>query len=374
MSAPVPGSRPIRALIDRAAMRANLARARAAAPSSRVWAVVKANAYGHGLQLAREAFADADGLALVEFEGAAALREAGWRKPVLMVEGAFALEDVALAARLDLSLVVHAPYQLDMLRQAPAGAPVEVFLKFNTGMNRLGFAPAQAADAAAVLRACASVRSVSLMTHFADADGPWGVDEQLAAFGAARAVAGAVLGATPPTSTANSAAVLRYPQSHGDWVRPGIMLYGCSPFPEQDAASLGLLPAMTLQSEVIAVQSLCAGDAVGYGRTFVAPRDMRVGVVACGYADGYPRHAPGGNLDGDARITPVLVAGKRTRTIGRVAMDMLYVDLTGIEAGVGAPVTLWGRGLSADEVATAAGTVSYELLCALAPRVPVLVE
>ena len=367
-------NRPIRALIDRAALRANLARARAAAPSSKVWAVVKANAYGHGLQLAREAFDAADGLALVEFEGAAALREAGWRKPILMVEGAFAPADVALASKLDLSLVVHAPHQLRMQQEARSGAPVDVFLKLNTGMNRLGYAPAQAAEVAAALRACASVRSMALMTHFAEADGPWGVDDQLAAFGTARAQTAAALGASLPVTTANSAALLRYPQSHGDWVRPGIMLYGCSPFPDQDAASLGLLPAMTLQSELIAVQQLRAGDAVGYGRTYAAAREMRVGVVACGYADGYPRHAPGGNLNGDERVTPVLVAGRRTRTVGRVAMDMLYVDLTGIEAGVGTPVTLWGRGLSADEVATAAGTVSYELLCALAPRVPVVVE
>jgi alanine racemase len=167
-----------------------------------------------------------------------------------------------------------------------------------------------------------------------------------------------------PRSLANSAAILRYPQTHADWVRPGIMLFGCSPFPDESAEKLGLKPVMTLSSELIAVRELRAGDSVGYGCTFRANGSMRVGIVACGYADGYPRHAPTG--------TPILVGGKRTRTLGRVAMDMLFADLTGIaEAAIGSPVTLWGEGLSADEVAAGAGTVSYELLCALSPRVPV---
>jgi alanine racemase len=196
------------------------------------------------------------------------------------------------------------------------------------------------------------------MTHFADADGKRGVRWQLERFEAMTA------SAKFPRSLANSAAILRFPETHADWVRPGIMLYGCSPFADESAEKLELRPAMTLSSELIAVRTLRAGDSVGYGCTFTASEPMRVGVVACGYADGYPRHAPTG--------TPVLVGGKRTRTLGRVAMDMLFADLGGVpEAAVGSPVILWGEGLSADEVAASAGTVSYELLCALSPRVPV---
>jgi alanine racemase len=196
------------------------------------------------------------------------------------------------------------------------------------------------------------------MTHFADADGASGVQAQLARFDELTKSFAA------PRSLANSAALLAFPETHGDWVRPGIMLYGCSPFADRGAQALGLQPAMTLRSNVIAMQHLQRGEGIGYGFAYRAEREMRVGVVACGYADGYPRHAPSG--------TPVLVNGKRTRIVGRVSMDMITVDLSGIaEAGIGSPVTLWGEGLSADEVAAAAGTLSYELLCALAPRVPV---
>ena len=202
---------------------------------------------------------------------------------------------------------------------------------------------------------------LSLMTHFADADGPVGVAGQLARFFEWTS------GLQGEATLANSAAVLRYPETHADWVRPGIMLYGCSPFADASAQSLGLQPVMTLTSEIIAVQDLKPGDRVGYGGTFEARQPMRIGVIACGYADGYPRHAPGLH----ERSTPVLVAGKRARTVGRVSMDMLCADLSAIpEARVGSPVTLWGEGLSADEVAASAGTVSYELLCALAARVP----
>jgi alanine racemase len=221
-------------------------------------------------------------------------------------------------------------------------------------------------DAISRLRACGAVSSVTLMTHFADADGSRGIATQLEAFHAASA------GLQLPVSMANSAALLRFPEQvaaqagHAEtWVRPGIMLYGCSPFADRSAAELGLKPAMTLVSEVIGLQELKAGDEVGYSGTFRAPAPMRIGVVACGYADGYPRHAPTG--------TPVLVAGKPAATVGRVSMDMLTVDLTPYpELGIGAPVTLWGEGLSADVVASHAGTVGYELLCALAPRVPVV--
>jgi alanine racemase len=353
--------RPLAATIDRAALAHNLGVARARAGSARVLAVVKANAYGHGLERAAAAFAAADGLALIELDAALRLRESGYAGRLVLLEGLFGAAEVTVAARAGLSVVVHGEEQLRMLDAAPSDAQLDVLLKLNTGMNRLGFTLEKAAGALARLRAHRAVRTLSLMTHFAAADEPRGVAWQLDPF---NAFAG---GQALPCTLANSAALLRYPQTRADWVRPGIMLYGCSPFADQSATELGLKPAMTLASRLIAVQDLKTGDSVGYGSAFIAPQAMRIGVIACGYADGYPRHAPTG--------TPVLVNGGRTRTLGRVAMDLICCDLTDLPAAtVGAPVTLWGDGLSADEVAAAAGTVSYELLCALAPRVPVLLR
>jgi alanine racemase len=343
-------TRPIRATISLAAMQANLARVRALAPRSRVWAVVKANAYGHGIERARAAFADADGLALLEFDAALALRESGWRRPVLMLEGAFDAGDVGLAAAHRLALAVHCREQIDLIAAAESGAALDVHLKLNSGMNRLGFALSDAAPVHARLVALPQVRSVTLMTHFANADAAGGAEPALAAFDAATAsLAG-------ERSVAND--------SRRDWVRPGIMLYGATPFADRSAAALGLRAAMRLQSQVIAVQSLRPGDTVGYGASFVARAPMRIGIVACGYADGYPRHAPSG--------TPVAVDGVRTGTCGRVSMDMLAVDLTALpQSGIGSAVELWGERIPVDEVAQSAGTIGYELLCALAPRVPV---
>jgi alanine racemase len=350
--------RPIRARIDSAALRHNLGAARRRAPRSRIWAVVKANAYGHGLARAARALSAADGLALIELDAALELRRAGERRPILLLQGFFSPGELEPIAIHGLTTVVHDPEQLAMLEKARLPKRIAVIAKVNTGMNRLGFAAEDLRGVLERLRNCPGVGEIALMTHFADADGKGGVRWQLERFEAATA------GVDLPKSLANSAALLRYPESHKDWVRPGIMLYGCSPFPDESAEALGLKPAMTLESELIAVRDLRPGDSVGYGRIYTAGGPMRIGIVACGYADGYPRHAPTG--------TPVLVGGKRTRTVGRVAMDMLFADLTGIpEAAVGSPVTLWGEGLSADEVAASAGTVSYELLCALSQRVPV---
>ncbi len=349
--------RPARARIDLDALRHNLSVAKLRAPGARIWAVVKANAYGHGLARSWRALDAADGLALLEFEDALWLRAQGWHKPLLMLEGFFDDEDLQRSARHALTAVVHHEEQLRRIERTRLGAPLSVYLKVNTGMNRLGFRPASVPRALDRLRAVQGVASISLMTHFPDADGPRGVAQSLAAFDAVAA------GADLPHSTANSAALLRFPQTHRHWVRPGIVLYGCSPFAGESAQSLDLVPAMTLKSRVIAVQELGCGERVGYAGTFTAERPMRIGVVALGYADGYPRHAQDG--------TPVLVAGKRTHTVGRVSMDLLCVDLTGLDAGIGSEVTLWGEGLSADEVAASAGTLSYELLCALSARVPV---
>jgi alanine racemase len=349
--------RPIAARIHLSAFRHNLAVVRRHAPKSRVWAVVKADAYGHGLKRAVRAL-DAEGLALLELEGALALRAAGERRPMLLLEGFFSARELPAFAEHDLTPVVHSLDQVSMLEKARLDSRLGVYLKANTGMNRLGLNPAEFRSALARLQACRSVAGVTLMTHFADTEGGTRMRDQCVIFDAASA------GSRLPRSLANSAAILRCPEAHGDWVRPGIMLYGCSPFSDASAESLGLKPAMTLVSEIIAVRELAAGDSVGYGWTFTAPAPMRIGVVACGYADGYPRHAPTG--------TPIVVAGKRTRTVGRVSMDMLFVDLSGIaNASVGSNVILWGEPVSADEVAAAAGTVSYELLCGLGGRVPV---
>jgi alanine racemase len=351
--------RPIRATISAAALAHNLAIARQHAGAAKVWAVLKANAYGHGLLRAAQALSAADGYAVLDFVDALKLRSAGVDKPILMLEGYFKPEDIALLSRHRLTPVIHNIEQVEWLEKTPPEAPIDVYLKVNSGMNRLGFAVDNVRLAWNALQNSPAVDKVTLMTHFADADGEGGIAGQLQWFNELTQPFEAL------RSVANSAALLRFPdETRCDWVRPGIMLYGCSPFSFKSAEEIGLKPAMTLASEIIGVQHLQPGERVGYGFTYEAGQEMTIGVVACGYADGYPRHAPSG--------TPVLVAGQRTRTVGRVSMDLICVDISDIqEAYIGTPVTLWGEGLPCDEVALSAGTVSYELLCALAPRVPV---
>ena len=354
--------RPISATISRQALRHNLDVAKRHAGGARIWAVVKANAYGHGLLRTVAALDGADGFALLELDTGVHMRDSGIHRPLLLIEGFFGVDDLQVISAHSLTAVVHDAAQVRMLETEPLIKRVDVYLKINTGMNRLGFSAGDASAALGRLRACPNVGSITVMTHFADADGPGGVAEQM------RRLEATGIGDFP-RSLANSAALLRYPETRADWVRPGIVLYGCSPFPDETAEAIGLKPAMTLKSRLVAVQTLRPGDRVGYGGTFTAAAPMRIGIVACGYADGYPRHAPGF----DDRSTPILVAGRRTRTVGRVSMDMLFADVSSIpEASVGTEVTLWGEGLSADEVAAASGTVSYELLCALAARVPVI--
>ncbi len=356
--------RPIRAVIDLAAMRRNLALAREHARGRFVWAVVKANAYGHGLARAVHAFAQADGLALLDLDEAQQARDAGWSRPILLLEGCFEARDLDTVAALKLTPVVHTVEQIDMLERAQLRTPIDVYMKFNTGMNRLGFDARNARDATSAyrrLKACANVAQLTLMIHFANADradAATGPVEQLDALDR-------VAGDWPEArSFANSAALFLRPEVKGDSVRPGIVLYGAATDESHSAAKLGVEPAMTLQSRLIAVQTLEARQAVGYGSRFAAPRDMRIGVVACGYADGYPRNAPDG--------TPVWVDGVRVPIAGRVSMDMITVDLTAApQSGVGSDVELWGTHIPIDEVANLCGTVGYELMCALAPRVPV---
>jgi alanine racemase len=328
-----------------------------------VLAVVKANAYGHGIELAYPGLRGADGFALLDLAEAQRVRALGWRGPVLLLEGVFEPRDLELCSRLDLWHAVHCAEQIDWLAAHKTQQPHRVFLKMNSGMNRLGFRPEVFRSAWARLDALPQVDEISLMTHFSDADGPRGLAHQIAAFEAA------TQDLPGERSLSNSAATLRH-GIQNDWVRAGILAYGSAPdFPEHDIRQWDLRPTMTLRARLIAIQHLQAGDTVGYGSGYVAGGSQRIGIVACGYADGYPRSCPTG--------TPVLVDGVRSTTVGRVSMDMLVVDLTPVpQAAMGAEVTLWGRGprgseLPIDEVAHAGGTVGYELMCALAPRVPV---
>jgi alanine racemase len=354
-------ARPLVAHIDLSALAANLACARRLAGGARVLAVVKADAYGHGLMRVLPALADADGIALIELDTAVRLRERGERRPILLLEGFFEASELDTFAAKSLASVVHCVEQVEMLERETLSHPLDVYLKINTGMNRLGIAPSQARAFAGRLVQSRNVASLSLMTHFARADDAEGIATPLARFDSA------CEGLTLPRSLANSAALVRHGAVGSDVVRPGIMLYGATPLADRSARDLGLLPVMTLRSKLIGVQTLEAGASVGYGATFTATSTTRIGIVACGYADGYPRHAPYG--------TPVLVNGRRVPMAGRVSMDMITVDLSSLpEASVGSDVVLWGEGLPVDEVANAAGTVGYELLCAVAPRVPFVVH
>jgi alanine racemase len=359
--------RPISATIHVESLRHNLERRRRAAPDAKVWAVVKANAYGHGIERAYEGLRGADGFALLDLDEAERVRALGWRGPILLLEGVFEPRDLELCSRLGLWHTVHCDEQVGWLAAHKTQVPHRVFLKMNSGMNRLGFTPQRYRAAWARLSALPQVEEISLITHFSDADGARGIAHQVRAFvEATRDLPG-------ERSLANSAATLRHAgaaEVRSDWVRAGIAMYGSAPdFPEHDIAHWALRPTMTLATRVIGVQQLQRGDTVGYGSSFTAEAPVRIGVVACGYADGYPRHCSTG--------TPVLVDGVRTRLLARVSMDMVTVDLTPVPgAGFGSEVTLWGRAgdgavLPIDEVAHAGGTLGYELMCALAPRVPV---
>ena len=352
--------RPIQATIQLSALAHNLAVAKSKAPHSKVMAVVKANGYGHGLLNVAKGLVATDGFAILGLDEALALRAAGYKQPILMLEGCFSADELSVVSEHQISVVVHSHQQIEFFEQSKLAKPIAVYLKINTGMNRLGFKPADFGQARARIEACANVSDITLMTHFATADEPLGIAEQLAVFNTT------AQGHQYSRSLANSATVLRFPEAHGDWVRAGIMLYGTSPIAGQSAASFNLKPVMQFTSQILSVQTLEAGESLGYGHRFTATKKTRVGVVACGYADGYPRHAPNG--------TPIAVAGKLTQTIGRVSMDMLYVDISDMpEASIGAHVEMWGNQVSVDDVAQAAGTISYELLCAVAPRVPMKV-
>lgn len=354
--------RPIVAEIDLEALRGNLAVMRSAARGRDVWAVVKANAYGHGLENAVKAFADADGLAVIDLTAADIARRAGWTKRILLLEGFFSAEDIPQLEALKVETIVHAPWQTAMLRAAEI-SDIRVHVKVNSGMNRLGFRPAEAPAVAEELAAIPGVRVMGYVTHFAnaeirEADAPFSAQRQLAAMGGL---------AEGRACLANTAAILFHPEVGGEAVRAGIALYGISPDPEMTSEALGIVPAMTLSSEIIAVQDIQPGEAVGYGSRWRAQRPSRIAVVACGYADGYPRAMPDG--------APVWVEGRRAPIAGAVSMDMLAIDVTDIpEARVGSRAELWGRHINVNELARLCGTIGYELLCSLARRVPVVVR
>lgn len=362
--------RPILATISQSALQHNLAVVKKHAPHSKVMAVVKANGYGHGLINVARGLNAADGFAVLGLNEAIDLREAGFEQTILLLEGVFRAQELSVAASFGIDMVVHSVAQIEMLAHAKLAKPIGIHLKINTGMNRLGFAPTEFTLAFNRLKACKNVADITLMTHFATADEVLGIETPLALFHHT------IKDINPPSplpiSLANSATILRYPQAHADWVRPGIMLYGASPVGGVSAKEFDLKPVMQFTSEIISVQTLQAGDSVGYGHRFTANKTTRVGIVACGYADGYPRHAGQYAASDNQGKTPIAVAGKTTQAIGRVSMDMLFCDLTDIpQAGIGAPVELWGNHVPVDAVAEAAGTVSYELLCAVAARVKV---
>lgn len=352
-------SRPATALIDLDALRHNLQRVRRAAPGCRVAAAVKANGYGHGLVRTGRALAGADALAVACIEEALELREAGIQTPILLLEGVFEADELPVCGRLGLDIVVHHPCQVEMLERTPVERPLRVWLKIDTGMHRLGLEPALLLEVRRRLAACPGVApQPRLMSHLANADDRASdfTDTQL------RALREAAEGLEAEFSLANSAGVLGWPRTHLDWVRPGIMLYGASPFADSLGSEEGLRPVMTLSTRLIAVKRLRRDEPVGYNCAWRCPEDMDVGVAAIGYGDGYPRHAPSG--------TPLLVNGRDACVIGRVSMDMLCVDLRNhADARVGDPVVLWGEGLPVEIVARAASTIPYQLTCGVTARV-----
>ncbi|MFO1436419.1 MAG: alanine racemase [Gammaproteobacteria bacterium] len=350
-------TRPARVEIDLDAARANLARVREFAPRSQVMAIIKADAYGHGLTRMARAFADADAFGVACMEEASALRRAYEKKRIVLLEGAFDDEEIAYIRQLNVETMVHSPEQVAMLERAPRGMPISVWLKIDTGMHRLGVDPAQARDLWKRLRDCDNVGDLRLVTHFSNANarGDASVARQLSIFKHS-------IGDLPgDRCIANSAGIMAVPEAHADWVRPGLMLYGVSPFADSNAQQEGLRPVMTVRSALIAVKSVRKGETVGYGGTWTCPEDMLIGVVAMGYGDGYPRHCESG--------TPILVNKVRAQLIGRPSMDMLIVDLRKVpNAAVGDPVVFWGDGLPVEEVARHAATIPYELLCSVRVR------
>jgi alanine racemase len=351
-------TRPVRARINLQALQHNFSRVQHAAPHSKIMAIIKANAYGHGLVRVAQALPAADAFGVACLDEAISLREAGFDRRIVLLEGLFTAEDVGLINGYRLDVVIHHSSQIELLEQGRLLRPLDAWVKLDTGMHRLGFEPDSVASVTQRLQNIPQLGVIRYMSHLSCADDPDNVatGRQLQVFLDAVGTSGA------EQTLANSAAILGWPDTHHDWVRPGIMLYGGSPLAGRSAQSLELQPVMTLGTRLIAVNERRQGDAIGYGEDWICPTDMRIGVAAIGYGDGYPRHAPSG--------TPVLVNGKRAALAGRVSMDMICVDLGDHPAArVGDEVVLWGEDLPVDEIATAADTISYELLCGVGSRV-----
>ncbi|WP_367680527.1 alanine racemase [Candidatus Fukatsuia anoeciicola] len=354
--------RPIYAILNLPVLSNNLKIVRHYAPKSKIWSVIKANAYGHGLAHVWQSLAMTDGFALLDLNDAIFLREQGWQKPILLLEGFFEASDLPLLIRYHLTTTVHSSWQLAMLKKVKLKAPLDIYLKLNSGMNRLGFSGETIYKIWQEAKANNNINKITLMSHFSSADNIKTIQDQYIF------IKKSCKGILAERSLANSAAILWHPSTHHDWVRPGIILYGAAPNGHVTILNdTGLRPVMSLYSKLLAVQTLEAGVNVGYGNFCQTKTTMRIGIVACGYADGYPRHAPQG--------TPIIVDGFLTHTIGMVSMDMLAVDLTPCpKADINSDVELWGENLSIDIVAAAANTISYELMCALATRVPIILH
>ncbi len=356
-------TRPTRAFIDTAALRANLQQVRACAPTQRVMAVIKANGYGHGaLKVANALEAGVDAFAVCCLDEALHLREGGIDQPIVLLEGFFNSDELPVIATHELQVVIHTLTQFEHFVKAKLNKPVNVWLKVDTGMHRLGFAPNEIEPIYKSLKQCQQVtQPIRLISHLACADDRKDdtTEQQTRVFMAlARHL-------NLEASLANSAGILGWPHTHADWVRPGIMLYGVSPFLDEVGKAVGLQPVMQLQSALMSVKRCRQGEGIGYGATWRCPQTMLIGIVPIGYADGYPRHAPSG--------TPVLVNGRRVPLIGRVSMDMITVDLRSQpNARIGDPVVLWGKNLSVEVIANLANTIAYELLCHVISRVKML--
>lgn len=349
-------ARATRAIINLHALRDNYQLAKNQAPGSKAYAVVKANAYGHGaVETANALLPMADGFAVACVDEAIALRQSGILLPILVLEGAMDQGEVQAAVELDLELAIHHQQQVNWLKTLQAGV-LKVWIKVDSGMHRLGFPSQEVPALVSQLRGMATVGEIQLMSHFACADEP-NNPFNLKQIESLKTLDPIQLN----WSMSNSAAILTMPQAHGGLIRPGIMLYGSSPIQHQQGPEVGLQPVMTLQSEVIALHQLNAGETVGYGQGFVVKAPTTIAVVAIGYGDGYPRSAGNG--------TPVLIKGQEYPIAGRVSMDMITVDVTGGEVKLGDTVTLWGTGLSADLIAEHCGTIAYELFCQITTRV-----
>lgn len=364
-------TRPVRARIDLQALTHNFSLARKAAPASRIMAVIKAGAYGHGAVQVARALGGADAFAVASLEEGMQLREAGIRQPIVMLDGVFEPGELELAVTHQVQLVVHSEEQVSWLERFRSGASVSLWLKVDTGMNRLGFTTEEALPVWQRLQRLPYVKTGGLrwMSHFACADEyehPAN-SQQLGRFNEVVRFSASLQGSRAECSMANSAAILTRPETHFDWVRPGIMLYGASPMTGVYPLDVTLRPVMTLESRLMAVQMRRKGESIGYGYAWTCPEDMPVGIAAVGYGDGYPRHAPNG--------TPVLVNGKAVPLVGRVSMDMICLDLRSQpQARFGDPVIAWGEGLPIETVAEHAGTISYELMCNVTTRVPRVYE